>query len=153
MLLDHLPWVHPEDVVGAEDADVAGPLVVDQVQVLVDRVGRAREPARPAAHLGGNGHHVVAEQRRQPPGRGDVPPEALALVLRQHGDLELPGVDEVREGEIDQPVVAAERDGRLGPVDRQRREALAFTSREHHGEDPQVTHGPSVFVPAPKRQS
>ena len=57
------------DVVGAEDADDVGPLVVDQVQVLVDRVGRAGEPVRAAAHLGRHGRDVVAEQRRELPGR------------------------------------------------------------------------------------
>ena len=35
----HLPRIHPIDVVGAEHGHVVGPLVVDQVEVLVDGVG------------------------------------------------------------------------------------------------------------------
>ena len=49
VLLDHLPRIHAVDVVGAEHADVVGPLVVDQVEVLVDRVGGAGEPVRALA--------------------------------------------------------------------------------------------------------
>ena len=75
VLGDHLARVHPVDVIGTEHDDVVGPLIMDQVEVLVDRIGRADEPARPAAHLGRHRGHVVAEQRRQPPGQRDVPVE------------------------------------------------------------------------------
>ena len=129
VLLDHLARIHAVDVVGAEDADVPRPLVVDEVQVLVDRVGRAGEPARAATHLRRHRGDVVAEERREAPGRRDVAVEAVALVLRQHADLQLPRVDEVREREVDQPVVAAEGNGRLRPIGRERREALALHLR------------------------
>jgi hypothetical protein len=49
VLLHHLPRVHPVDVVGTEDHDVLGLLVVDEVQRLVDGVGRAGEPLRARA--------------------------------------------------------------------------------------------------------
>ena len=39
VLLDHLAGVHAVDVVSAEDAHDVGLLIVDQVEVLVDRVG------------------------------------------------------------------------------------------------------------------
>ena len=56
VLLDHLARVHAVDVVGAEDDDVLGPLVVDQVEVLVDRVGRARRTsAGPSRICAGTG--------------------------------------------------------------------------------------------------
>ena len=48
VLVDHLPGVHPVDVVGTEDHDVIGVLVVDEVQRLEDRVGRARVPPGPS---------------------------------------------------------------------------------------------------------
>ena len=67
VLLDHLARVHAVDVVGAEHDHVVRALVVEQVEVLVDRVGRAGEPARAAAHLRGHGRHVVAQQRRERP--------------------------------------------------------------------------------------
>ena len=68
VLVDHLARVHAVDVVGAEHGHDVGALVVEQVEVLVDRIGRAREPARPAAHLRRHRRDVVAQQRRQPPG-------------------------------------------------------------------------------------
>ena len=135
MLVDHLPWIHAVDVVRAEDADRVWPLVEDEVEVLVDRVCRAREPARAAAHLRGNGRHVVPHQRREVPGRRDVAVEAVALVLRQHDDPAEAGVDEVREREVDQPVVAAEGDGGLRAIGRQRCEPLAFPAGKDDGED------------------
>ena len=116
VLVDHLARVHAVDVVGAEHDHVVGPLVVEQVEVLVDRVGRAGEPARAAAHLRGHRRDVVAEQRRQPPGGRDVAVERVALVLREHDDPAVARVDEVRQREVDQPVVAAERHGGLGAV-------------------------------------
>jgi hypothetical protein len=60
--------------------------------------------------------------------------QAVALVLGEHRDPEHPGVDEVRQREVDQPIQPAERDGRLGPVQGQRREALALTAGEHDTE-------------------
>ena len=38
VLFEHLPRVHPVDVVGAEDDHVLGSLVAQQVEVLEDRV-------------------------------------------------------------------------------------------------------------------
>ena len=46
---EHLLGVHPVDVVGAENHDVVGILVVDQVERLIDRVGEPvyqRGPSR-----------------------------------------------------------------------------------------------------------
>ena len=71
-------------------------------------------------------HPRLATPGRQPPGGRDVAAEALALVLGQHRDPELAGVDEVREGEVDQPVVFPERHRRLRPV--HRRGASRFPS-------------------------
>ena len=134
MLVDHLPGVHPVDVVRTEDDHEVGPLVVDQVQRLVDRVRRPRVPVRAEPLLSGHRRHVVAEQIAHPPGGGDVPVEAVALVLGEHADAQAAGVDQVREGEVDQPVQAAERHGRLGPVRGERCEPLALPAGEH---DPQ----------------
>ena len=130
VLADHLLGVHAVDVVGAEHDDDVGPLVAQQVEVLVDRVGRALEPVRAAAHLRGHRRHVVAQQRRQAPGGGDVAVQRVALVLREHDDPPVAGVDQVRQREVDQPVVAAERDRRLGAVERQRRQPLALAPRQ-----------------------
>ncbi len=113
----------------------SGSLVVDQVEVLVDRVGRALEPERAPPHLRRHRRHVVAEQRREPPRLADVAVEAVALVLRQHDDLEVPGVGEVRQREVDEPVGAAERHRRLGPVVGEREQPLALAAGQHDDED------------------
>ena len=78
VLLDHLPRIHTVDVVGAEYADVIGPLVVQQVEVLEDRL-RSRRTTVGLQALRRHGHHVVAEQRREPPRRRDVTVERMAL--------------------------------------------------------------------------
>jgi hypothetical protein len=143
VLVEHLLRIHPVDVVGAEHRHVVRLLVVEQVEVLIDRVGRPREPVRPAPHLRRHRRDVVAEQRRQPPRDRDVPVERVALVLREHDDAPEAGVDEVGEGEVDQPVVAAERYGRLGAISGQRGEPLALAARQH---DPENVHqAPSAW--------
>ncbi len=140
VLLEHLARVHPVDVVGAEDADVVRPLVADEVEVLVDGVGGAGEPARPAPHLGRDRRHVVAQQRRHAPGLRDVAVEAVALVLGQHDDLEEAGVGQVGQGEVDQAVVAAEGHGRLGPVEGQGHQPLALAAGQHHRQYLRLSH-------------
>ena len=52
VLGDHLLGVHPVDVVGAEHDDVVGVLVADEVEALVDGVGRAGEPVAGRAAAG-----------------------------------------------------------------------------------------------------
>ena len=51
VLIDHLLWIHPIDVVSTEHDDVVGFFVVDKVQRLSDGIGRAGVPARPEALL------------------------------------------------------------------------------------------------------
>jgi hypothetical protein len=102
--IEHLAGVHPVDVVGAEHEDVVGVLVVDDVEVLEDRVGRARGTSGAPPHLRGHRGDVVAEQggQRQV---GDVDVEAVALVLGEHDDLAVAAVDQVRQREVDEAVV------------------------------------------------
>ena len=44
---------------------------------------------------------VPAQQRRHAPRLGHVPVEAVGLVLGQHDDVQVPRVDDVRQGEVD----------------------------------------------------
>src|SRR6202011_2350244 len=64
---DHLLGVHPVDVVGAENHDVVGILVVDQVERLIDRVGGAGVPTRAEPLLGRNRGDVLTGQPGQSP--------------------------------------------------------------------------------------
>ena len=133
--LDHLGEVHPVDVVGADDDHDVGLLVDEEVQRLEDRVGAAEVPPLADPLLGRDRGDVVAEQVGHPPGGGDVPVEAVRLVLRQHDDLEVAGVDDVGEREVDEPVDAAERDSGFGPVGGERHQALALPAGKDDGED------------------
>jgi hypothetical protein len=135
VLVEELAGVHPVDMVGPEHEDVLGGLVVDEVEVLVDGVGGAGEPPPTPAHLRGNRRDVVVQQRREPPRPRDVQVEAVALVLRQDDDLEEAAVRQVRQDEVDEPVMASEWHGRLGPVGGQGGEALALAAGQHHRED------------------
>ena len=56
------------------------------------------------------------------------------LILRQQVDPPQPGVDAVGEGEVNDPVAAAERDRRLGAVFRQRHQAAAGAACEDKDE-------------------
>jgi hypothetical protein len=142
MLVDHLRRVHPVDVVGAEDDDDVRPRVVDQVETLEDRVRAAGVPAGAEALLRGHRGDVVPEHLREPPGRGDVPVEAVALVLGEHRDLPDVGVHQVGQDEVDEPVVAAEGHGRFGPVLSQGGQPLALTAGQDDAENPRTaTHG------------
>ncbi len=77
VLVDHLLGVHAVDVVRAEHDDDLRPFVVQQIEVLEDRVAAAGVPAGPEPLLRGHRRHVVAEQRGEPPGQGDVPVEGV----------------------------------------------------------------------------
>ena len=135
VLLDHLARIHAIDVVGAEHRHHVGAFVLDQVEVLVDRVGRSLEPVRTTPHLGRHRRDVVVEHRREPPRLGDVEVEAVALVLGQHDDLQVAGVGEVRQCEVDQPIGAGERHRRFGPVVGQRQEAFALPAGKNDDEN------------------
>ena len=134
--VEHLPHVHPVDVVGAEDEGVLRLLVGDDVEVLVDGVGGALEPlaARSASGPGRSPTYWLrkAESRQA---ALHVGVERLRLVLHQHLDLEDAGVGEVGEDEVDDAVAAAEGDGRLGPVAGERVEPPPFAAGQDHRQE------------------
>src|SRR5215831_507685 len=68
------------------------------------------------------------------PRLGDVAIKTMALVLREDDDPEITGIDKVREHEVNQPVVAAKWHRRLGTIEGQGGQALAFPTRQDHGE-------------------
>ena len=131
----HLLEVHPVHVVGADHHHDVGLLVVDEVQRLQDGVCRAREPALAQTLLRRHRGHVGVQQSGHPPGLGHVPVEAVRLVLRQHHDLPKSRIDQVRDREVDQPVLAAEGHRGFGSVLRQRHEALSLAAGEDDSED------------------
>ena len=142
--LDHLAEVHPVDVVGADHDDDVRLLVPQQVQALQDGVRRAGEPALAEALLRRHGRDVGVGQCRQAPGLRHVPVEAVRLVLGEHDDLAQAGVDQVRQGEVDQAVVPGERDSRLRAVGGEGHESLAFAAGQYDAEDLLGRHASTV---------
>src|SRR2546427_541896 len=86
--------------------------------------------------VGQTGEDVLAEFGVEDvPSAPDVAVQGVGFVLDQDDDVAQPGVDAVAEGEVDDPVFAAEGDGGLGAVRRQRVEALAPPAGQNHGEE------------------
>ena len=137
---DHLPVVHLVDVVAGEDQDVPRLLLLDGVDVLVERVGGALVPVLVDPLLGRQHVHVLVQLgAEEVPADAEVAVESAGLVLGQHEDAAEVAVDAVGQGEVDDAVQAAERHGRLGPVARQRLQARPLSPRKDDGED--VSHG------------
>ena len=68
MEVDHLLHVHPVDMVGAEHRDQFGLGVIEQVEILKDRVGGAVVPGLAQPHLGRHrGDEVVGQQPAELP--------------------------------------------------------------------------------------
>ena len=140
---EHLTRIEPVDVIGPKHDHVIGILVVDDVEVLVDGVGRPGEPMGTSPHLRRDRGHIVPQQRRQPPGLGDMPVEAVAHVLGEHHYPSHVSVDQVGEHEVDQSVEPPERDRRLGPVPGQRVEPLPLAPGEHDRNNDRLPRHPS----------
>ena len=140
VLVDHLHWVHAVDVIGSADHDEVRPVFIEQAQRLVDRVCRAGLPAWSQPLLRRHRGHVIAERAAQPPGGRQMPVQAVALVLGEHADPADPAVDQVGQREIHQPVQAAERNGRLGPLRGQRREPPPRRARQDDAKNPLASH-------------
>ena len=135
VLVDHLREVHAVDVVRPGDEDDVGPLVVEDVERLVDGVGRPEVPVVAAPLLRGHGGDVVLEQIGHAPVARDVPVEGMGLVLGQDDDLQVSRIDDVAQRKVDESVNAAERHGGLGPILSEGHKALAFSASQDDGED------------------
>ena len=122
------PVVHLVDVIAGEDEDEAWPLVLDEVGVLADGVGRPLVPAAPELLLGGDlVDELVQARAEQVPAGLEVVRQRVRLVLREDVDPPKAGVDAVGEGEVDDPEDAAERDRRLGPNVGERLQTFALS--------------------------
>ena len=89
MLLHHLLEIHAVDVVGADDHHNIRLHVLDDVDGLVDGVGRAEIPVLAKSLLSRNRGDVVAEQRRKTPHRGNMTVKRMGLVLGEHHGLHI----------------------------------------------------------------
>ena len=123
---DQRTVVHLVDVVPGQNQHGLGPLLVDDVEILVNRIGRAAVPELTELLLRRHDVDELAELAVQiAPAALHMLNQGLRLILRENEDLPDTGVDAVRQGKIDDPVLAAERRRRLGAVVGQLHEPLA----------------------------
>ena len=132
---DHRAVVHLVDVVAGEHQHVQRPVRANQVHVLPQRVRGALVPLGAAALLRGNGLDELAEfAAQEAPALADVLDQRVGLVLRQHRDLADARVEAVRQHEIDDAELAAERRGGLAAILGELLEPLAAPARHDDGE-------------------
>src|SRR5262249_10153006 len=103
----------------------------------IDRVGRAPIPRLAGrSHLGGDRDDEVAlEEAAELPAVGEMLEQRLALELGQDVDRVDAGVDEVAQDEVDDAVLASERDRGLCPLLGEREEPGSLAAGEYDSED------------------
>jgi len=127
-------------VVAGQDEHILGLFTVQEKEILVHRVGGAPVPLFADALLRRDRCDVFAQFGVQDiPSDPNVPVERMGLVLNQHRDAAQAGIQTIAEGEVDDAIFPAERDGRLGPMFRQGFEPFSLSSGKHHRED--AVHG------------
>src|SRR5712691_1585824 len=141
VLLEHAAVVHLVDVIAGEDEDEFRALAADGVDVLVDVVGGALIPLLRDAHLRREDFDVIAEAGEGRPSGADVAVQAEGLVLGEDENAAEIRIDAVREGDVDDAVESAERNGRLGAVASERPEAFALApGKENYNGIPHIGH-------------
>src|SRR5688572_20811402 len=129
------PVVHFIDVVACENEDGLGTMLMNDVEVLVNGVGRAAVPDLAELLLRRHDVDELAELAVQvTPAALHMLDQGVGLILRQNEYLADPGVDAVRQREIDDAVLAAERRGGLGALVRELHEALTAAARHDDGD-------------------
>jgi len=157
---DHRTVVHLVDVVAREHQHVQRTVRAEDLHVLPQGVGRALVPLGPKPLLRRNDLDELAELAAEvTPAALDVLDQRMRLVLRQHRDLADAGIHAIREHEVDDAELAAERGGGLAAILGQVLEPLAAATGHDDGhsaarESTQVTTGckqPVLFCghPAP----
>ena len=111
-------------------------MVADDVQVLEDGIGGPGVPGRLDDALLGRPqlYELPKLPAQETPPLLDVQDQGMGLVLGEDGDAAHAGIDAVRQGEIDDPELAAEGDGRLGAPTRELHESGAAPPGEDQGE-------------------
>ena len=128
------PVVHLVDVVAGEDQDGLGPVLMNDVQILVDGIGRAAIPNLAELLLRRHDVDELAELAVQvAPAALHMLNQGVSLILRENEDLADARVHAVRQREVDDAVLAAERGGRLGAMVRQLHEPLTTAARHDDG--------------------
>src|SRR5581483_9955319 len=113
MELDHVRHVHTIDVISAEDGDHMRLSLLNQIDVLIDGVGRSLIPGFASrTHLRRHRNdELVLQYPARLPSFVQMLQQALAAKLREDVDGIDSGIDEIAQYEIDNPVFSSERNG------------------------------------------
>ena len=152
MLLQHELVVHLVDMIARKHDHVFGFAVANDVDVLIDRVRRARVPLAFGNPLTcrKNVETLVASRAEKVPAAREVANQTVRLVLRGDADAADARVQGIGKREVDDPRLAAEIDRRLGPPVGQLEETAAAPASENkgHGLTPdRRTRSHSCFSP------
>jgi hypothetical protein len=137
---DDLAMVDRQQVVGTADQQHVGVESRDHRPVLGQRIGVAvRETILVVPLEGRQGAEAATGAVQIPrPATGQVLVEQVRLVLLEHPDVDQTAVRRIGQREVDQPVVAAHRQCRLGPARCQRTEtrstATGKDDAQHSGD-------------------
>ncbi|CAM3306365.1 hypothetical protein DEDE109153_10490 [Deinococcus deserti] len=139
MGLDHLTVVQAVHMIGAEDQQHVGSKLPDQRSVLRKGVRVAMRELAVLVLRAGKGwqdHQPPARAVQVPgPAARQVVVQAVRQVLLDDPHVLHTAVDQIAQREIDQPVGAQKRHGRLGPLVGQRGQPAAPPSRKHDGKN------------------
>ena len=140
-------------MIRAEDHHHVRVGLFDQVDVLVNRVGRAAIPGFVCrSHLRRHGNdEVTLQQTVRFPAVAQVLQQRLALELDQNIDRVDAGIYQIAEDEIDDPVTAAEGYRRLRSFFRERIKAGSLSAGQYKREHPKLhvslSAGASMYNP------
>ena len=135
VLLEYFLIIHLVNVIAGEQRDVLRRVALDDVDVLIDRVGRAAIPHGLGDALRGrqNIEALVSPRMEKVPAVLQMPDQAVSIVLRGDGDPPDVGIERVRQGEIDDAGLSVEIDGAFSALVGQLHQAAAAPARQHIG--------------------
>ena len=150
MVLHHCIVVHLVDVVTGQDQHVIGIILLDEGHVLVDGVGGAAVPVAALDGLvGGQNEHAAVGQVQIPRSAGaDVAVQLQGHILGQHAHGINTAVGAVGQREVDDAVLAAIGNGRLGNLLGQDAQTAALAASQQHGNAlllPHCEHPPVIL--------
>src|SRR5665647_972254 len=116
MLPQHELVIHLVDVVSREQHDESGSVRLDDVDVLIDGVGRAKIPVRLRDALARRQdiEAFIALGTKEVPAHLEMSDQTVSLVLGRNRDAADSRVNRVGQGKIDDARLPAEIDRRLG---------------------------------------
>ena len=134
--VDELAEIHAIQMIAREDQIVVRVVSAEMPRGLAHGVGRALKPVGAVGGLfGGEDLHESFREQIEPVGLRDVSVERRGVELRQHENALEPRMEAVADRDIDQPIFAANRHGRLRTHVRERKQPRAASAAEDEREN------------------